>query len=79
MVQWVQKPTATALLAVEVRVQSLAWELPCAVGVVIKEEGSSLHHGTACESSMPGDQLLGQGLGPGLLAFPYPLSPAPGP
>ena len=35
MVQWVQKPTATALHAVEVRVQSLAWELPYAVGVAI--------------------------------------------
>ena len=38
MAQWVKNLTSAALVAVEARVRFLTWELPYAVGVVIKEK-----------------------------------------
>ena len=37
LVQWVKYPIAVALVAVETRIQSLAWELPYAEGMTIKQ------------------------------------------
>ena len=35
--QWVKNPTAAAWVTAEVWVQSLAWELPYAAGLAMKE------------------------------------------
>ena len=35
VVQWVKKPTAVGRVAVEAQIQSLAWELPYAAGMVV--------------------------------------------